>query len=347
MLFFMTTELAADGKPFVHQQAAHCETGVTSALFRHQGVDISEPMVFGIGSGIFFGYLPFIKLSHLPVTAFRSKPGSVFRKAAKRLGANFVIKTYRDPQKGMDELRQVLKTGKIVGLATNLYWLPYVSERHRHNFSGHNIIVLREIECGFRICDPTFALVDCTADGLQQARFVPGPLNPRGHMYYTKSINPHPDLRGACIKGMKDSCNAMLKIPLPIFGVRGIRFLAKKVVKSPDKMGFQEACRSLAGLIRWVEETGTGGAGFRYMYAAFMHEAADLFGSAELAGLAEEMDAIGHNWREFSVVSARIIKKRGKEEATFGKAGELMLTCANREEAFFNNLQKVLRKLKA
>jgi len=49
----MTTELAADGKPFVHQQAAHCETGVTSALFRFQGVDISEPMIFGIGSGIF------------------------------------------------------------------------------------------------------------------------------------------------------------------------------------------------------------------------------------------------------------------------------------------------------
>ena len=90
-----------------------------------------------------------------------------------------------------------------------------------------------------------------------------------------------------------------------------------------------------------MEETGTGGAGFRYMYAAFMHEAAELFGSAELAGLAEEMDAIGNNWREFSVVSARIIKKRGKEEATFAKAGEVMLNCANREEAFFNNLQKV------
>jgi hypothetical protein len=166
-------------------------------------------------------------------------------------------------------------------------------------------------------------------------------------MYYTKSINPHPDLRGACIKGMKDSCNAMLKIPLPIFGVRGIRFLAKKVVKSPDKLGFQEACRNLAGLVRWVEETGTGGAGFRYMYAAFIHEAAELFGSAELANLAEEMDAIGNNWREFSVVSARIIKKRGKEEATFAKAGEVMLNCADREEAFFNKLQKVIRKIKA
>jgi hypothetical protein len=344
----MTTELAANGKPFVHHQAAHCETGVTSALFRYQGVDISEPMIFGIGSGIFFGHLPFMKLSHLPITAFRSKPGSVFRKAAKRLGGDFVIKTYRDPQKGMDELRQVLKTGQIVGLATNLYWLPYMSERHRHNFSGHNIIVLRETEGGFRISDPTIGYpVDCPADGLERARFVPGPLNPRGHMYYTKSINPHPDMRTACIKGMKDSCNAMLKIPLPIFGVRGMRFLAKKVIKSPDKLGFQEACRHLAGTVRWVEETGTGGAGFRYMYAVFFQEAAGLFGSAELADLAEEMTAIGDTWREFSVTAARIIKQRDKAEETFAKAGGLMLKCADREEVFFKNLQKVVRKLKA
>jgi len=84
----MKTELAANGKPFVHHHGAHCETAVTSALFRHQGVDISEPMIFGIGSGIFFGYLPFIKLVHIQVTAFRNRPGSVFRKAAKRLGAN-------------------------------------------------------------------------------------------------------------------------------------------------------------------------------------------------------------------------------------------------------------------
>ena len=343
----MTTELAANGKPFVHQQAAHCETGVTSALFRDQGVDISEPMVFGIGSGIFFGYLPFIKLSHLPITAFRSKPGSVFRKATKRLGANFVIKTFRDPQKGMDELRQVLKTGKIVGLATNLYWLSYVSERHRQNFSGHNIIVLREIEGGFRICDPTFALVDCSADGLGRARFVPGPLNPRGHMYYIKSINPHPDLRRACIKGMKDSCNAMLKIPLPIFGVRGMQFLAKKVVKSTDKLGFQEACRHLAGTVRWVEETGTGGAGFRYMYAAFMQEAAELFGSEDLAELSRDMTVIGDTWRDFSVMSARIIKQRNKPEENFANAGGLILKCADREEAFFKKMQKVVGKLKA
>ena len=344
----MTTELTANGKPFVHHHGAHCETAVTSALFGNQGLDVSEPMIFGIGSGIFFGYLPMVKLVHLQVTAFRNKPGSVFRKAAKRLGANFVIKTYRDPQKGMDELRAVLNAGHIVGLATNLYWLPYVSERHRHNFGGHNIIVLRETEAGFRISDPTFDHpMDCPADGLERARFVPGPMNPRGFMYYTKSVQPHPDLRQACIKGMKNSCGLMLRIPLPIFGVRGMRFLAKKIIKSPDKLGFQEACRSLAGTVRWVEETGTGGAGFRYMYAAFMQEAAELFGSDELARLSRDMTAIGDTWREFSVTAARIIKQRDKEAETFAKAGGLILKCADREEAFFKELQKVVKKLEA
>jgi hypothetical protein len=47
------------------------------------------------------------------------------------------------------------------------------------------------------------------------------------------------------------------------------------------------------------------------------------------------------------VTAARIIKQRDKAEETFAKAGGLMLKCADREEAFFRNLQKVVRKLKA
>ncbi|HBJ75778.1 MAG TPA: hypothetical protein DDY86_09870 [Syntrophaceae bacterium] len=96
-----------------------------------------------------------------------------------------------------------------------------------------------------------------------------------------------------------------------------------------------------------MEETGTGGAGFRYMYAAFMQEAAELFGSEDLARLSLDMTAIGDTWREFSVTAARIIKQRNKEEETFVKAGGLILKCADLEEAFFKNLQKTVRKLKA
>jgi hypothetical protein len=344
----MNTEMTAGGKPFIHHHSAHCESGVTSALFRDKGVEISEAMIFGIGSGIFFGHLPFVKLVGLPISTFRSQPGAVFRKAAKRLGGKFVIKRFRHPQKGMDELRRVLRTGQIVGLTTNIYWLSYFPNRFRFQFNGHNIIVLREIENGFRVSDPVLDHpVDCLTEDLKRARFARGPLEPRGFMYYPKFIPRNPDLHSACIKGMKDTCNMMLRIPLPIFGIRGIRSMAKRIIKSPEKIGFHEACRHLANVVRMQEEVGTGGAGFRFMYAAFLQEAADLFGSDDLAMLSQEMTAIGDIWREFAVVSARIIKQRGQSDNNFGKAGGLMLICAGREEELYKNLWKVVRKLKA
>jgi len=344
----MNTEIAAGGRPFVHEHSAHCESGVTSALFRDKGLEISEPMIFGIGSGIFFGHLPFIKMVGLPISTFRSQPGSVFRKAAKRIGGKFVTKRFRNPQKGMDELKRVLKSGQIVGLTTNIYWLSYFPNRFRFQFNGHNIIALRETETGFRVSDPILEYpVDCLTDDMERARFAHGPLQPHGFMYYPESIQPNPDLRTACVKGIKDTCNMMLKIPLPIFGIRGMRFLAKRIIKSQDKLGFNEACRQLGNIVRMQEEVGTGGAGFRFMYAAFLQETAELFGSEDLARLSQEMTAIGDVWREFAVVSARIIKQRGKAEDNFSKAGGLMLICADREEALFRELHIIVRKLKA
>lgn len=345
----ITQETLANGKKYIHRTSAHCETGVTSALFRDKGLDISEPMIFGIGSGIFFGHLPFIKQTGLPISTFRSIPGLVFKKAAKRLSVKVFRKRFRNQQKGMDELRRVIRTGQIVAVTTNIYWLSFFPRRYRFNFSGHNFIVLYENENGFRISDPALLeyTADCSAFDMERARFARGPMEPRGLMYYPISVNPHPNIKKACITGMLDACKQMIGIPIPLFGVKGMRYLAKKIVKWPEKLGYEEACRQLAHILRLQEEMGTGGAGFRFIYAAFLQEAAELFASDELAELSEEMTAIGDIWREFAVVSARIIKQRGQSEETFAKAGGLMLICAGREEQLFKDLDKVARKLKA
>jgi hypothetical protein len=345
----MTIETLADGRTYVHRQSAHCETGVTAALFRDKGLDISEPMVFGIGSGIFFGHLPFIKWTGLPITTYRSLPGMVFKKTAKRLGAKVVRKRFRSPQKGMDELRRVIRTGQIAAVTTNLYWLSFFPRRYRFNFSGHNLIVLYETPNGFRISDPAISenTLECSADELEKARFARGPLEPRGLMYYPLRVDPRPDLRKACLTGMLDSCNQMLKIPIPLFGVKGIRYLAKKIMQWPNTLGYVEACRQLAHVVRLQEEMGSGGAGFRFLFAAFLQEASELFGSPELRKLSMEMTDIGDRWREFAVVSVRIIKQRKtKREDSFDSVGGMMLDCAKREEELFKNLRDVASAMK-
>ena len=81
---------------YEHRQSGHCESGVTSNLLNYHGFRISEPMVFGIGAGLFFSYLPFLKMQHAPVTSFRVWPGMIFKRATRELG----IKTRRRDIKG-------------------------------------------------------------------------------------------------------------------------------------------------------------------------------------------------------------------------------------------------------
>ena len=61
--------------PFKHIQSAHCENGVTTNLLRHTGINkINEPLAFGIGSGLFFIYIPFLKINNGPAFSYRTMP---------------------------------------------------------------------------------------------------------------------------------------------------------------------------------------------------------------------------------------------------------------------------------
>ena len=71
---------------FNHLQAAHCENGVTMSLLKNIVVtQITEPLAFGIGAGLFFVYIPIIKINNGPVIAFRTLPGHIFNRTCKAL----------------------------------------------------------------------------------------------------------------------------------------------------------------------------------------------------------------------------------------------------------------------
>jgi len=74
------------GIPFEHRQSAHCESGVISALLRHADLAISEPMAFGISSGLTFAYIPLVKFGGMPLIAYRMPPRGVIRGLTRRLG---------------------------------------------------------------------------------------------------------------------------------------------------------------------------------------------------------------------------------------------------------------------
>ena len=204
---------------FPHRQTAHCESGVIANLLTYHGLPMSEAMAFGIGGGLFFGYLPFIKINGLPLTTFRTTPGSIFSRVTKRLGIGVTRTTFKDSVRAMAELDRHLVLGIPVGMQTGVYWLPYFPPALRFHFNAHNLVAYGKTGDNYLISDPVLGEpVVCAADDLARARFAQGALAPKGKMYCITSVPKELDLAPAIRQGLREVCRYMLSIPFPLIG---------------------------------------------------------------------------------------------------------------------------------
>ncbi len=325
---------------FPHRHSAHCESGVTANLLYARGFDISEAMAFGIGSGLFFAYLPFVKVNSLPLTTFRVFPGGIFKRVTSRLGVKVTRKKFRNPAKAMQELDDLIAQNIPVGAQVGVYWLPFFPPAFRFHFNGHNLVIYGKQGEDYLISDPVFDVpVTCSYESLMKARFSKGPLAPKGFMYYLQTQPNEALLKKAIYSGIKEVCNSMLKNPLPFFGIKGIRYLGKQIENWPERYGVEEARQYLGQVIRMQEEIGTGGAGFRYLYATFLQEAAPIINNNGLFKFSEILTEIGDQWREFAVCAARHCKKKVDAETTYPQLSEILIDCAEKEHNFLTALR--------
>ncbi len=328
---------------FEHNQSAHCENGVVSNLLSYNGLKISEPMVFGIGSGAFFIYLPFIKVNYAPGFSFRPVPGFIFSRVSKRLG--FKVKRYKfkSKNKAQQALDAELKKNNPVGLQVGVYNLTYFPDEYRFHFNAHNLVVYGKDNDNYLISDPVMSEVTTLTDKeLEKVRFAKGPFAPKGHIYFPTELPSNVDLKKAILKGIKQTCRHMLA-PVPIVGYRGIRYVARRIRKWPDKIGVKKTNHYLGQLVRMQEEIGTGGGGFRFIFAAFLQEAAAILENPKLLELSKEMTAIGDQWRDFAIDASRLYKNRSKETDAYNKIADKLDAIALAEKALFSELKKSIK----
>ncbi|MCM0665367.1 BtrH N-terminal domain-containing protein [Flavobacterium tyrosinilyticum] len=327
---------------FTHHQSAHCENGVASNLLKNSGLNISEPMVFGIGSGLFFVYLPFIKVNHAPAISYRTLPGQIFNKVATRLNLKIKRQKFSSISSANKALDENLKNNIPTGLQVGVYNLSYFPDEYRFHFNAHNLVVYGKTETEYLVSDPVMETVTTlTYEDMNKVRFAKGAFAPRGQMYYPIQIPKEVDLKSAIIKGIKNTCRDMLA-PMPIVGIRGIKMVSRQIRKWPKKHGVRKANHYLAQMVRMQEEIGTGGGGFRFIYAAFLQEASVILANEELKELSKEMTQIGDSWRDFAVEASRIYKNRSAKEDAYNTIADELLDIANREEIFFKKLKKAI-----
>ena len=330
---------------FEHRQGAHCESGVTSNLLSiASNGKITEPLAFGIGAGLFFAYIPLIKINNGPAIAFRTLPGFIFNRAAKSLGIPVVRKKFGSKQKAQSYLDERLAEGIPVGCQVGVYYLPYFPKEYRFHFNAHNLIVYGREGDNYLVSDPIMETTNVMDSyQLERVRFAKGALAPKGHIYYPKqgAIITDDTIKQAIKSGIKKNVYNMLNIPGSFAGISGIRNTGKKIKKWRDKLGIEKSKLYLAQMVRMQEEIGTGGGGFRYIYAAFLQEADAYLPGNHLAEISVLFTQAGDMWRTAAVHAAGIYKGRIGSQEDFNKMGDYLLGIAEVERNAFERLKNI------
>ncbi len=330
--------MSKTAKDFIHKHAGHCESGVMSTMLTHHGMPLSEPMVFGLSSALSFAYLPFVKLAGMPLIAYRSIPKAIIKGLQKNLGVKMKIETFSNQQKGQDRLDALLQEGKIVGAQTSVYWLPYLPDEMRFHFNGHNLLVYGKEDDIYKISDPVFEhVVEANEQEFLKARFAKGVMAPKGAIYYPTYVPETIDYERIVPKAIKTVAKRMLKTPVPIAGLKGIRYLAKTIRKLEAK-DRRYARLFLGHIVRMQEEIGTGGAGFRYIYASFLQETGKILSNETLLESSEMMTEVGDSWREFALLIAKSIRTKKSETVDFDAIAKKLESIADEEAVIYKKL---------
>lgn len=109
-------------------EGQHCETTATGNLLYHQGITLSEPMMFGLSEGLGFIFLN-LKSFNLPFVGGRTKPFEITQKLCANLHLKLEAKETSSESKAWENLLGPLKDGFPVGLQLDSYYLDYFSSK--------------------------------------------------------------------------------------------------------------------------------------------------------------------------------------------------------------------------
>lgn len=290
-------------EPFVGQ---HCETVATGSLLKSAGIELSEPMLFGLGQGLAF---IFIKLSSLPLpfVGGRTKPFEITETLCRNLGLGLTASETTSKPKAWAALEAPLARGEPVGLQLDCFHLEYFS-RPVH-FAGHFV-------AAYGLNDREALLVDTAPQGsrqktsrasLEKARFEKGPMAAKARSWTIAPPRKKPDIAAAARKAIRANAKTYLAPPFKGASFLGIRKLAESLPTWQEIAKHPAQDLELAALL--MERAGTGGALFRNFYRDFLGEAAELLGKSP--ALQEARELFADSAAEWSAIAA-LIEKSGQ-----------------------------------
>ncbi|MFF3299958.1 BtrH N-terminal domain-containing protein [Streptomyces sp. NPDC002908] len=251
----------------------HCETTALGVLLRHEGLDLSEPMLFGLGSGLSFIYWDGKNLD-FPFLGGRVRPFELTRNLAGRLGLDLQVQETTSPRRAWANVTAHIDAGRPVGLQLDSAYLDYFGSKV--HFGGHVVALYGYDNHRAHLVDtaPHGGAVSTDLAGLARARAARGPMTARHRSFTLTAPEVMPPLESRIVPAVTACAAAFLDPPIANLGHRGIEKAGKLVPTWFRRT--DDPRRDLPQAAFLMEEAGTGGALFRNLYRDFLAECTQL-----------------------------------------------------------------------
>ncbi len=316
----------------------HCETTATGTLLLQLGIELSEPMLFGLGEGLGFIFWN-MKTMDFPFIGGRIKPDALTENIARNLNLKLMVHETTSKQKAWNEVKALLDQNIVVGLKLDCYHLEYFS--NPIHFAGHYAAIYNY--------DKDFAyLVDTKQQGgkvkttlksLELARSEKGPMASK-NLYYTITKNEKSfNIKESILNAIKNNTQEYLNPPITNISYKGILKTSSEIINWFKKTKHIESDFKTTAVL--MEKAGTGGALFRNLYRDFLKESYEILKLEELKSAHQSFVEVAAQWTS---VASLFDKAASTANITYiHQASEILKDISEKEKTTMELLHKIHR----
>ncbi|WP_417363820.1 BtrH N-terminal domain-containing protein [Galbibacter sp.] len=323
-----------DFEPFTGQ---HCETTAAGNLLKQIGIELSEPMLFGLGEGL--GYIFwYMKSMDFPFIGGRVKADLLTKNLCRNLNLNLVVKETSSRQKAWTNVKAEIDRGKTVGLKLDCYHLDYFT--NKIHFAGHYVAIYGyDHEFAYLIdTDQQGGRARTTLNSLALARDERGPMSSKNRSFTITGSNQSVNLQKVLRQTIRNNAISFLNPPIKNIGLKGILKTAseiKKWYKSTNTIS-----RDFQTIAMLMEKAGTGGSLFRNLYRDFLLESAELLECKHIKEAHTQYAIVAELWKRVSELFYEVGNTH--EIKYIDQASELLIEIAERERNIMVELNNSL-----
>lgn len=289
-----------------HRPGRHCGSSAIRDLLEYHGHNFTEAFCFGLGAGLGINYVelpgepvPFIV--HVRSMGYEEKVFST-------INVPFQWDTFENKTSANTALRVALAEQRPALLLSDIYHLPYFNTKT--HFPGHAIMAWKKNNETHDILVTDTErpdLIPVPEMSLSNARFSnQSPFFHSGNMFAPAEISA--TITAAMIDAIiEENARTLNNKDQPNSGVAA---LGRWVEDLPRWINAENSAWLFRFAYQVIEKRGTGGGGFRFMYAEFLEEAEKISPSLKHKELPTMMRHCAHAWTAL----ANVLKTSSENE---------------------------------